>query len=246
MMTKQQNLYQHIENAIIEGTLRSGSRLPSERKLAEDFELSRPSVREVLQGIKAKGWIISKQGGGHYVSNQLQQEISEPLIKILAQNPDAQFDLLEFRRNIEGDCAYYAALRSNEVDIQSLKVTYNNLQLAYQNRNIEQESKADAEFHLMIAEISHNLIYLHIVKSLFDVLRNNMRSSIETMFDSNITREMLMRQHTAIYEGITSHNPTAAKEAALDHINYVEKTLQNLEREEYRRRRSEKRNNNEL
>ncbi len=245
-MTKQQNLYQYIETEIIEGTLRSGSRLPSERKLAEAFELSRPSVREVLQGIKAKGWIISKQGGGHYVSNQLQQELSTPLVKILAQNPNAQFDLLEFRRNIEGDCAYYAALRSNDVDIKSLKKVYKKLQQAYKNRNIEEESIADAEFHMMIAEISHNLIYLHIVKSLFEVLRNTMRSSIETMFKNSITREMLMRQHTAIYDSIISHNPTAAKEAALEHINYVEKTLQNLEREEFRRLRSLKRNSDEL
>lgn len=243
-MNKQEDLYQYIEKSIIEGSLRSGSRLPSERKLAESFDISRPSVREVLQRVKAKGWIISKQGGGHYVSTQLQEEISEPLIEILAKNPDTHYDLLEFRRNIEADCAYYAALRANDIDIQALTKAYKNLQEAFNKNDLEKESNADAEFHQMIAEASQNVVYLHIVKSLFKVLRNNMRTNIRTLFENRITREILMRQHTAIYEAIVNRSPNDAREAALLHINYVEKILLDLERESLRRERSEKRQNN--
>lgn len=57
-------LYQFYETEIIEGSLRSGARLPAERALAQRFMLYRASVREVLQHLKAKGWIISKRGGG--------------------------------------------------------------------------------------------------------------------------------------------------------------------------------------
>ncbi|MFT6388938.1 MAG: GntR family transcriptional repressor for pyruvate dehydrogenase complex [Cellvibrionaceae bacterium] len=107
-MKKSESLYPFYESAIIEGSLRSGASLTAERKLAERFNLSRSSVRGVLQRLKAKDCVISKRGGGHYVSNQLQQGIAEPMLKILTNNPDAHFDLLEFRHSIEGDCAYNA------------------------------------------------------------------------------------------------------------------------------------------
>lgn len=63
-MNKNQHLIDNLETAIIEGSLRTGQRLPAERYLAEKYHLSRSGVREVLQGLKAKGWITSKPGGG--------------------------------------------------------------------------------------------------------------------------------------------------------------------------------------
>lgn len=69
-------------------------------------------------------------GRGHYASARLQQDLTEAMIKILSNNPDDHFDLLELRHSIEGDCAYNVAL-----------------------------AEADAAFHLAIAEASHNLIF---------------------------------------------------------------------------------------
>ncbi|MGH1486424.1 MAG: FCD domain-containing protein [Cellvibrionaceae bacterium] len=240
-MSSSEDLYSYYEAAIVEGSLRSGARLPAERELAQRFSISRTSVREVLQRLKAKGWVVSKRGGGHYVSSQLQQDIAEPILKILSNNPDAHFDLLEFRHSIEGDCAYNAALRANEVDIQALTAAYHALQKAYQQHDIAAEANADAGFHLAIAEASHNLIFLHLVKSLFTVLQTNMRSSISKMFENQIAREALMNQHSAIYDAIINRQPSTAKEAAHQHIRYVEQLLQDLLREQYRRERSERR-----
>ncbi len=241
---KSEKLYDYYEAAIVEGSLRSGERLPAERELAKRFELSRTGVREALQQLKAKGWIVSKRGGGHYVSAQLQQDIADPILKILDNNPNAHFDLLEFRHSIEGDCAYNAALRANDVDIAALRKAYQALQKAYQQYDIEAEANADAEFHLAVAEASHNLIFLHLVKSLFSVLQTNMHSSITKMFENRIAREALMNQHSAIYDAIVNRQPSTAKEAAHQHIRYVEKLLEDLAREENRRERSRRRYQN--
>jgi GntR family transcriptional repressor for pyruvate dehydrogenase complex len=240
-MNTSDKLYEHYESAIVEGSLRSGTRLPAERELARRFSLSRTSVREALQRLKAKGWVVSKRGGGHYVSNQLQQDIAEPLLKILDNNTDAHFDLLEFRHSIEGDCAYNAALRANEVDLKALTQAYQNLQEAYQQHDIVAEANADANFHLAIAEASHNLIFLHLIKSLMTVLQINMHSSITRMFENQIAREALMNQHAAIYDAIINRQPSTAKKAAHQHIRYVEELLQDLTREQHRRERSQRR-----
>ena len=240
-MKPPEQLYQYFEGAIIEGSLRSGAKLPSERQLADQFKLSRSGVREVLQRLKAKGWIISRGGGGHYVSSQLQQDIAEPFLKILANNEEAHFDLLEFRHSIEGDCAYNAALRANELDFDALAMTFKQLRTAYRLRDVTAEAKADAAFHLAIAEASHNLIFLHLVKSLLSVLEQNMHSSITQMFQNDITRDEIMNQHSAIYDAIIHRQPSTAKQAAQQHIRYVENLLQNLHREQARRERSERR-----
>ena len=234
-------LYQFYESAIIEGSLRSGERLPAERELAKRFRLSRAGVREVLQQLKARGWITSKRGGGHYVSSQLQQDIAEPILRILESNADGYFDLLEFRHSIEGDCAYNAALRANEVDLAALKTAYTLLQRAYEQQDITAEANADSQFHLAIAEASHNLIFLHLMKTMLTVFQVSMHNSISKMFENRITREALLNQHSAIYDAILHRQPSAAKEAVHKHIRYVEQLLQDLIREQQRRERSQRR-----
>ena len=234
-------IYQHYESAIIEGSLRAGDRLPSERQLAQKFGVSRTSVRAAVLALNAKGWILSQPGGGHYVSQRLQQDMAEPLLKILNSSPEAHFDLLEFRYSIEGDCAYNAALRANELDLKALERSYRNLQISYQQPSIDAQSKADAQFHLAIAEASHNLIYLHLVSSLLTALSTNMHSSISKMFENKMTRDTLMHQHSAIFDAIISRQPSVAKEAAHQHIRYVEGMLQQVTREEYRQERSQRR-----
>ncbi len=59
-----------LEAMILEGTLKSGERLPAERVLAEQFGVSRPSLREAIQKLVAKGLLVSRQGGGNYVTER--------------------------------------------------------------------------------------------------------------------------------------------------------------------------------
>ena len=95
-----------LEAMILEGTLKAGERLPAERVLAEQFGVSRPSLREAIQKLAAKGLLSSRQGGGTYVCENLGSTFSDPLMHLLENNVDAQRDLLEFRHTLEGSCAY--------------------------------------------------------------------------------------------------------------------------------------------
>ncbi|MCD8514136.1 MAG: GntR family transcriptional regulator, partial [Nitrincola sp.] len=86
-----------IEEMILEGTFNPGQRLPPERELAARFEVSRPSLREALQKLIARGLLTSRQGGGTYVAENLGSGFSDPLMKLFETHPEAQYDLLEFR-----------------------------------------------------------------------------------------------------------------------------------------------------
>src|SRR5690554_3134897 len=109
-------IVEQLETMILEGTLQPGQRLPPERVLAEPFGVSRPSLREAIQRLATKGLLISRQGGGNYVTETLGASFSDPLIKLLESHPEAHRDLLEFRRTLEADCAVYAAKRATEMD----------------------------------------------------------------------------------------------------------------------------------
>ena len=103
---------QQLEFLILEGTLRPGEKLPPERELAKQFDVSRPSLREAIQRLEAKGLLLRRQGGGTFVQSSLWQSFSDPLVELLSDHPESQFDLLETRHALEGIAAYYAALRS--------------------------------------------------------------------------------------------------------------------------------------
>lgn len=154
-----------LEAMILEGTLKSGERLPAERVLAEQFGVSRPSLREAIQKLVAKGLLVSRQGGGNYVTESLGATFSDPLLHLLEGNPEAQRDLLEFRHTLEGSCAYYAALRATSLDHQRLTEAFEALQACYaRNDQVSaEEGAADARFHLAIAEASHNTVLLHTI-----------------------------------------------------------------------------------
>ena len=92
---------QQLEFLILEGTLRPGEKLPPERELAKQFDVSRPSLREAIQRLEAKGLLLRRQGGGTFVQNSLWQSFSDPLVELLSDHPESQFDLLETRHALK-------------------------------------------------------------------------------------------------------------------------------------------------
>ncbi|MCY1499740.1 Pyruvate dehydrogenase complex repressor [compost metagenome] len=235
-----------LEAMILEGTLKPGERLPAERALAEQFGVSRPSLREAIQKLVAKGLLVSRQGGGNYVVDTLGSTFSDPLLHLLEGNPEAQRDLLEFRHTLEGSCAYYAALRATEPDHRRLREAFEALQACYTRSPSKisraEEGAADARFHLAIAEASHNAVLLHTIRGLFDLLKRNVVTNIGGMYaQRSETRDMLMNQHRALYEAIIEGRAEEAREVSSRHIHYVQEVLSEAQREVERTARAQRR-----
>ena len=239
------DIVEQLEGMILEGTLKSGERLPAERALAEQFGVSRPSLREAIQKLAAKGLLVSRQGGGNYVVETLGSTFSDPLLHLLESNPEAQRDLLEFRQTLEASCAYYAALRATEVDRERLTAAFDALQDCYA-RDDEvsriEEGAADARFHLAIAEASHNAVLLHTIRGLFDLLKRNVVTNIGGMYQQRTeTRDMLINQHRDLYLAIIEGRAEDAREVASRHLGYVREVLGEVRQEVQRVARAERR-----
>lgn len=235
-------IVEQLETMILEGTLQAGERLPAERVLAEEFGVSRPSLREAVQKLVAKGLLVSRQGGGNYVCESLGSSFSDPLVGLLEAHPEAHRDLLEFRHTLEADCAYYAALRATPPDREHLQQAFDELQACYAREDEAsraEEGAADARFHLAIAEASHNVILLHTIRGLFDLLKRSVVTNIGGMYAlRDETRRMLVDQHKALFEAIMAGRADDARAIAGEHINYVQNVLQESAEENQRTARA--------
>lgn len=218
------DIVERLEQMILEGVFATGSRLPAERKLAEQFGVSRPSLREALQKLVAKGLVINKQGGGNFVTEAVGNLFKDPILSLYEEYPDAQRDLLEFRHTLEASCAYYAAQRATDLDLERLATAFKSIQDCYSDRKStqQQEADVDANFHLVIAEASHNMVLLQVMRMLFALVKQNIMTSIGGLHGhSKETRDKLMQQHKVLFEAINKKDPQQAKLAASQHIDYV-------------------------
>ncbi len=229
---------EQLERMIIEGSLKPGQKLLAERALAKQFEVSRPSLREALQKLETKGLLESRQGGGTFVSAEIGTSFTEPLFELLAKHKEFSYDLLEFRHAMEGISAYYAALRGTAADKEMIQRCYDALLDAHSEKDSAREARADAEFHMSIAEAGHNAILLHIMRGLLSLLQQSIELSFETLYTKKEVRAAIPAQHKALLEAILAGNPQEAREAAHHHIAFVEESLQELNREKSRIDRS--------
>ncbi|HDZ54998.1 MAG TPA: FCD domain-containing protein [Pseudomonas xinjiangensis] len=234
-----------LESMILEGALKAGERLPAERVLAERFGVSRPSLREAMQKMVAQGLLVSRQGGGNYVAENLGSSFRDPLLGLLERRPEAHRDLLEFRHTLETSCAYHAAQRATEMDLAHLTEAYQALQACYapgSTASPADEGAADARFHLAIAEASHNTVLLHTIRGLFDLLKRNVVTNIGGMYAlRGEARSMLSDQHQQLYRAIMEGRADDARTCASQHLDYVQEVLAQSREQDERRARSQRR-----
>ncbi|SMC52005.1 FadR/GntR family transcriptional regulator [Primorskyibacter flagellatus] len=214
-----------IEKLILRGVLRPGERLPPERELSERLGVSRPSLREAAADLQNRGLLASRAGAGIYVADVLGSAFSDALIKLFATHDEAVFDYLSFRRDMEGLAAERAARLASDTDLKVIQSVFDKMQAAHAKRDPSDEAGLDADFHLAIIESSHNVIMLHMMRSMYQLLREGVFYNRRIMFQRRTTRETLLDQHRQINNALQARDPDAARKAVEDHLNYVESAL---------------------
>lgn len=229
---------QELEQSIIDGSLSPGERLPAERQLAERLGVSRPSLREAIQKLASKGLLHSRQGGGTYVTAGRQDSVADPLMEMLLRHPDARYDVLEVRHALEGQAAYYAALRATDDDRQRIRDKFNHMiQLRSGDSEPVAEARADADFHLSIAEASHNIVLLHLMRSLFSVLQRSIEHNLDKLYTIPKVSKPLCSQHEQLMLAVVEGAPEKARQAAQKHLVFVEESLQGIDEAQARHER---------
>ena len=227
----------HFEQMIVDGRLRAGQKLPSERQLAQQFNVSRPSLREAIQKLEAKGVVERRQGGGTYVVNTVNEQLTQPLFELLAKHPESQFDLLEFRHALEGISSFYAALRGTKADLERIEESIKGI-VQSQSAEINEQVDALVEFYHRIAEASHNVILVHVVQGMQELLAENIRQNLEIIGSRKELLEKLNQHRQQLVSAIVAGQPEQARDACHQHLTYIEQILLELGKEQSRIQRS--------
>jgi GntR family transcriptional repressor for pyruvate dehydrogenase complex len=219
-----------IESLILRGILRPGERLPAEREMSERLGVSRPSLREAISDLQGRGLLTTRAGAGVFVADVLGSAFSDALVRLFATHDEAVFDYIHFRRDMEGLAAERAAKLGSETDLKVINTIFQKMEAAHLKRNPSDEAQLDADFHLAIIEASHNVIMLHMMRSMYQLLREGVFYNRQVMFKQRTSREVLIDQHRAINNALQARDPEAARAAVEAHLTYVERALTDQQR----------------
>jgi len=204
-----------IRNLISQGKLKPGDRLLPERELIREFDVSRPSLREALNSLITMGFLEIK-GKRTFIKSVASESMQNPLSLLLKADTQKIFDLIEVRKAIEAWGAFLAAQRATEEDIKQLANIIEEMREAFEKG--QSWEKQDADFHLGLAQATHNTIQTHIMSTIYDLLRESMAK----VFKDRSKVKKLLDHHQRIFNAIKNHSPDKARERTLEHLNYVE------------------------
>lgn len=203
---------QRLVALLSDGSLKPGDKLPPERELAQQLNVSRTTVREALKLMTLSGLLEAKRGDGTYVRQEftsfLSQQIEWPVLLSVHE-----LDMIvEVREGLEVKAARLAAERATPEEIEKIGIFRHLLEI--KGRDIERETDLDMDFHHAIADASHNELLCRLMLSLQNILRqyialsNQMTDRLETT----------IAEHQAIFEGIIAKDPDAAERAMIEHL----------------------------
>lgn len=228
-----------IELLLLNGVLSSGDRLPGERELSAELDISRPVLRDALKELGSRGLITSRHGGGTYVADLIGEVFSKPLAELVSRHEQATRDYLEYRRELEGHAAELAALRATDADRQRLTAIVAAMQASHERGDFDAELQADIDLHNAIGEAAHNIVLLHTLRACYRLLSEGIFFHRRMIFDLADARDRLLEQHRAIVSAICAGDRPGARRAAEQHIDFVASSFDEAKRSDERRRIAE-------
>jgi GntR family transcriptional repressor for pyruvate dehydrogenase complex len=211
---------EQIRTSILAGEFTPGEKLPPERELAEMFGVSRPSVREALNSLAASGLVESYQGGGTVVKSLMESSSGSPLSDLIKVERERALDVIEVRKCMEGWTAYYAAQRALPEDLRKLAAVIDGME-----RNLagmQPSEDLDANFHIIIAKATHNIVWLHLMQSIFDAMKEFQQGVWRAVYLTGDDQRTLFEHHRTIYEAIRDRDPEGARDRMLTHLDFAE------------------------
>jgi GntR family transcriptional repressor for pyruvate dehydrogenase complex len=209
-----------IRSSILNGDFAPGDKLPPERELAEMFGVSRPSVREALNILESAGLVASHHGGGTVVKSLVETAATNSLRDLIRVEQSRALDVIEVRKCMESWTSYYAAERALPEDLRLMEEIIERMR-----RNLEGEQASeelDANLHVVIARATHNIIWMHLMQSVFDAMREFQQSVWRAVHLTVDDHRLLFEHHRRIWEAIRAREPEAAREAMMDHLSFAE------------------------
>jgi GntR family transcriptional repressor for pyruvate dehydrogenase complex len=222
--------FRQIIALLHEGRFTPGDRLPAERDLAELLHVSRPTLRDALNRLEARGFIDRKTGSGSYVCTSIPESIRTPLEEGIRERLITLQQIIDVRKPLEVWAAKEAANQRTADQLgelyEALKIMRTAGKKADDAANTEY-ARADIRFHLVIAKMTKNPVYVHMLQFLTDLISTSLSISREIL-DVDFNKANTAR-HEAIYDSISGQHAANSCKAMTAHFSLIERRIRDLE-----------------
>ena len=209
-----QRLAEQIMALIHEGEFALGARLPSERGLADRFQVSRTAVREAVIALEVQEIVEVRLGSGIYVRG-----LPGSVKQLYVPAGPGPFELLRARRLIEGEIAGQAADLRKDGDIDRIYAALAEMRDNCDDKRANEAS--DLKFHQRLAEATGNAVLVHVITALWEQLRGPIWARLEDHFHTPALRQASLADHQKVFSAVVSRDVVAARLAMHEHIDRV-------------------------
>jgi len=211
-MTVSEEIIKKLIDLINSGALRPGDKLPSEREMMEQLQVSRASIREALRSLSLAGLLETHPGNGTYVSECFSSLIADQVEWSALLGEQDFLELMEVREPLEIQAAGLAAQRATSTQLEELRQAIERLRS--NAGDVEQEIDADLAFHTVIAEMAQNRVLYRLTLS----LRNLLREYLKRATAATETKMSTVEEHQAILKAIEEGDEAKARQAMVRHL----------------------------
>lgn len=216
--SRTQEVVEQLLDAIIDGKLRPGEPLPPEGDLADEYGVSRLTLREAVRLLQAQGVIVQVPGRRHRVAPVAQWTGLESVVRharSAGERERSSLELLEVRMMIETGAAQLAAERRTQHDIDAMRECIERMKAAHARADVAAFVAGDLEFHNVVLRAADNRI---LVAALLPLTQLLAETRSETSAFAEI-REHAIAEHTAVVEAIATGDRLAARDAMASHMD---------------------------
>lgn len=220
-----QSIVKQIKSLMAKGQLEIGDRLPGERRLMQQLQVSRSSLREALQSLEATGFVKVIPGKGTFIQDPSERTglLLESMIWPWAEQGGKPLgELMQVRIMLEAESASLAASRANTQDLELIRAELDLLARAHARHRIDEMISTNISFHRSIALATGNSFMVTLADSIQEALLEF--TSFAIRLSGGVPDSVA--QHERIYQAIASGDPAAARSEASRHL---ERTMEVLD-----------------
>jgi GntR family transcriptional regulator, transcriptional repressor for pyruvate dehydrogenase complex len=218
--TVSEEIVEQIKTLIKESKIEPGEQLPPERKFAEMLGVGRPTLREALNHLEARGFLEIRKRQGVFVKNISTPLVSDTIHQIFREDKGMLPYLYEVRKDIELAGAYLAAQRRTDEDLALIEFSIRKMETDLATDSITISD--DIGFHIAIARSTHNFLRVHILKHLFDISGEFLDSVLKELAKEKSNLPSVVQQHRRVLEAIKKKNAQKAHDEMQKHLGWVQ------------------------
>ncbi|UUR87197.1 FadR family transcriptional regulator [Clostridium perfringens] len=211
-----------IKEMVRVGQIKKGDKLPTERVMAEELQVSRTSIREAMRALEVVGLIESRQGAGNYIREEFDDVLLEPLSIVFMLQNGTNKDIFELREVLELSTIFLSVMRISDEELKKLGELVERFKTS---RDEEENVKIDSEFHSIIVKGANNVLITNLLEGVSELVDKFISEGRRAILSDERNRGKLLDFHEKIYLAIKNRYAYSAYKHMQEHFQLIKENI---------------------